>query len=206
MTTKLRVLVAAVLVIGGNASSASAQEKGAFGLTMGYPTSIGAVWHLSNSVALRPEVNFGFGGSESSREFLGQSYESESDHSSVEFGISVLFYQQPRERLRTYFAPRFGYSHISSSSSADVEIPEFILPPGLDIELPDLDDLIENESSRSAYSFGGVFGGQYALSDRFSIFGEVGIDYRTSGGSSSLDIDTWNLGVRSAIGVILYFR
>jgi hypothetical protein len=205
MTTELRVLMAAAVLICGGASTSYAQEKGAFGLTMGYPTSIGAVWHLSNSIALRPEVNFSFGSSERSSEFLGESIDSESDRSQVEFGISVLFYQQPHDRLRTYFAPRFAYSHTSTTSSIDLVVPDFILPPG--IEIPDFDDFIEDKITSSTYSFGGAFGGQYALHDRFGVYGEVGINFTTLGSSTSPgEADSWTLGLRSAVGVILYLR
>jgi hypothetical protein len=61
--------------------------------------------------------------------------------------------------------------------------------------------------SSSTYSFGGGFGGQYALHDRFSVYGEVGVNFTTLGSSTSPgEADSWNLGVRSAVGVILYLR
>ena len=37
---------------------ADAQEKGQAGITMGYPASIGVLWHLSDRVAIRPEFSF----------------------------------------------------------------------------------------------------------------------------------------------------
>ena len=43
--------------------AASAQER-SFGVTMGYPASIGVLWHMSEAVAVRPEFSFDFFSSE----------------------------------------------------------------------------------------------------------------------------------------------
>src|SRR5437870_2920123 len=39
------------------AATAAGQERGQVGLTMGYPGSIGIIWHISDAVAVRPELS-----------------------------------------------------------------------------------------------------------------------------------------------------
>lgn len=204
MNTTRRAAVLVLSVLGAFAAvpaNVQAQEKGSFGLAMGYPTSIGAVWHLSNSIALRPDVQFSFGSSETTSDVVGEEISSETDTSNVEFGISLLFYQQEKDRLRTYFTPRFAYARNSISASR-----EFPFDLDLDLDALGLDNLLE--STISTYSYSGAFGGQYALNDRFSLFGEIGVEFVTSssGDSSLSDRDSWNVGLRSAVGVILYLK
>ena len=40
------------------AKPAVGQEKGQVGLTVGYPASVGVVWHAVDRVAVRPEFTF----------------------------------------------------------------------------------------------------------------------------------------------------
>ena len=41
-------------------TSADAQEKGKTGVTLGYPASIGLLWHVTDRIAIRPEFSFAF--------------------------------------------------------------------------------------------------------------------------------------------------
>src|SRR5215210_8020139 len=52
---RLVVCLAAMLVI---AKAAAAQEPGQIGLTMGYPGTIGVVWHPTSRIALEPDIAF----------------------------------------------------------------------------------------------------------------------------------------------------
>ena len=51
------VLVLPVLFVAQSAP-ALAQDKGDVGISMGYPAAVGVVFHLTDSVALRPEISF----------------------------------------------------------------------------------------------------------------------------------------------------
>ena len=55
MRTNTITVAFAILVI---TVSASAQEAGQAGVTMGYPGAIGIVYQISESVAVRPEFSF----------------------------------------------------------------------------------------------------------------------------------------------------
>ena len=88
------------------ASIASAQDK-KVGLTMGYPSSFGVVWHVSEKVAIRPELSL----AGSSAETTAAGFSSESNSTAIGTGISALFYLNTADKLRTYVSPRFTYSH-----------------------------------------------------------------------------------------------
>ena len=84
------------------APAAQAQESGQVGLEFG-TNAVGVIFHLNDSLALRPEVTFAFGGS------------STSDINSWGVGGSALVYLNHVEKLSTYFVPRFMYQRSSVS-------------------------------------------------------------------------------------------
>jgi hypothetical protein len=100
----------AIVVLGsllGACATANAQEAGQIGITMGYPASIGVVWHVSDGVAVRPEISFSR--SSSDNEFS-------SDTTTVSAGASGLFYLSRWDQVRAYVSPRFSYGHATSES------------------------------------------------------------------------------------------
>jgi opacity protein-like surface antigen len=180
------VVFAAVMAAG---TLAAAQEKGQVGVNLGYP-SLGVTWHVSDRVAVRPEFTFSFGSSSSSP---GSGIEaSDSDAWGVAFGGSALFYFADWEGVKGYVAPRLAallsdtdrVGTTSDSTSA---------------------------SSSSGWDLGVMMGAQYSLNRRFGVFGEIGLAY--SHRHSELELldsvvmesDSWTLGPRTAIGMILYF-
>ena len=155
------------------------------GLTMGYPSSFGVVWHVNDKVALRPELSLAGGSSETN----GSGFNGESDTTAVSVGISALFYLNTADKLRTYVSPRFTYAH--STSEQDLSS-------------------VTNSSSKSttnATAGQGSFGAQYYVSNRFAVFGELGFGFSSTEGTSSLtttkgSATAW--GTRSAVGIIFY--
>jgi len=167
------------------ASAAAAQEPSKVGITMGYP-AIGVIWQVSERVAVRPELSLSFGSTASTTALpvQGVSVDRETTSWSTGTGVSVLFYLPKSDNLRTYVGPRVGYTRSSS----------------------DTDSLA---STSSGYSVAGMFGAQYSLGRRFSVFGEVGVGFSSQkSGSSSIttfDIRSHSVGTRTGAGVILYF-
>ncbi|MEZ5318955.1 MAG: outer membrane beta-barrel protein [Vicinamibacterales bacterium] len=90
------------------ASSAFAQQLDKIGVTMGYPGAIGIQVPINDQVALRPEVSFGGGSSDSS--------------SSGNFGLGVgaLWYVRGDDVVRTYVIPRIGFSrsHVNAKPNS----------------------------------------------------------------------------------------
>jgi hypothetical protein len=190
-----------------------AQEQGQIGITMGYPASIGAMIHLTDRIAVRPDFRF--------TTLSDDSVLSETSSDSFGVGIGALFYLTKTDALRTYGAARFGYNRTTSESTLtllnSVSSPiGSLLPPGYQIPLPERTIV---STTSAAKSVSGTFGAQYAVHRRFSVFGEVGVGY---GWSDIVDRDvsldrlgiltpfdtsgprTWSS--QTAAGVILYFK
>jgi hypothetical protein len=185
---------AAVLV----SASAGAQERGQVGLVIGYPTAIGVAWHPTDRIGIKGEASFAISSSEV--ETGPFSSDRESSTNSFGFGISGLFYVGRTDNVSTYFSPRFAYT----TTTSEVEGPEVITFPEVPRQTADL------RSESSIYSFAGSFGAQYSPNRRFSIFGELGLNYLShttkSSAFSSAETEGSVFGVRSAAGVILYFN
>jgi hypothetical protein len=180
--------VFALVLLGTIPAPAVAQDQRTVGVTMGYPASIGVLWHISPSVAIRPEFSF----TTTSNEFTSAlAVVTKSDVSAVGVGASAIFYLSNVDRLRTYVSPRFTYARTSSSTEAN----------GVSLG---------SDGSGKSYSAGAAFGAQYALGERFGVFGEVGVGYANQ--KSSSDISTFQSSTvshtwssRTGVGVILFF-
>jgi len=181
---RIRGVVLASSITVALATTAAAQDSPRVGITMGYPASVGVMWHLSDRVALRPEFSFSL--TDSSSESL---IDDETNFWTLGTGVSVLFYSSLTDNLRTYVAPRFSYGRTSGNSS-------------------------NTESTTDVYTFAGMFGAHYSLSRRFAAFGEVGVGYARQSGASTTTIGALTnhitshgnaFGTRTGVGVILYF-
>lgn len=182
----LRSLAAAAALVILNAPGAAAQHSGQAGVTMGYPASFGIIWHLNDKVAIRPELTL----SGSSADTSSSSLSIDSSGWNIGTGVSALFYMRSYDRLRTYFSPRFIYSHASSDSSTS--------------------SFTTSSSTITSTAVGGSgsFGAQYGLGDKFSVFGEVGFGIshaKTSSDFSPTRVSGYTWGTRSGVGVIFYF-
>jgi opacity protein-like surface antigen len=98
MLKRLAVITSVLLLVSGTVTPAIAQEKGDTGLTLGFPASVGLLWHVTENVAIRPEFNFSTTSNENS------------DVWTYGLGVSALFYVSNTDNVRTYFSPRFTYS------------------------------------------------------------------------------------------------
>jgi opacity protein-like surface antigen len=163
---------------------AAAQDPGDVGITMGYPASIGVLWHATDRVAVRPEFSFSHSSGETDNAEFGLS----SSATSLATGVSVLFYVREWDKLRTYVAPRYSFARTKSNTDSPV--------------------IGDNEATSTTHSFTGLFGVQYSLHDRFSVFGEVGLGFSHGTGTSNLsDTKTSNdsVATRTGVGLVFYF-
>jgi hypothetical protein len=178
---KRSVLGLAVIIASLIPAFASAQEAGKVGVTMGFPASVGIIWHVSEKVAVRPDFAF-----------VHSTYDSDlgdASSDSVGLGASVLVYLKKWENSAAYFAPRFAWSHASSESEADF-------------------GGFESKSSGDAYTYSGSFGAQGWIGRRFSAYGEVGLSYSTGTSESEVserETTSGGFNIRSGVGVVLYF-
>jgi hypothetical protein len=175
-----RACVVAVLCLVLSPVAAAAQERGQVGVTMGFPASVGFIWHATDRVALRPEIDFAFGSSKSD---INDNITTESDSRAFSIGASLLWYLTPAaEHVHPYISPRVVF--FKSTSERD--------------DLPDADS--------DGLDLSASFGVQYAPVPHFSVFGEVGIVYTNAEGSfGDSQSSSTAFGTRTAVGVIYYF-
>ena len=168
------------------------------GVTMGYPGAIGVVWHVTDGLALRPDVTVTRNSSESRTTgelFEGQSLSASntSEGWASAVGLSALVNVRTIDRLRLYLSPRVAYSYSSSENETGLS-----------------GALSAFTATTRGIIASGSFGTQYNVHDRFALFGEVGLQYTTlttesDFPGSSNETDSTSFGLRSAVGVTFYF-
>jgi hypothetical protein len=176
----------AIALFLSSAARAGAQEAGQTGLTVADPSSVGIVWQASDRLAVRPDLSFSTTSSDSGGIGLGGSETSQVGT----VGVSVLYGVGRWDALRTYVAPRFGYTRSSLSVAS----------------------LSTADTHTSTYVVSGSFGASYALGRRFGVFAEVGMAYSGTSNSSTtllsstngLTVHTW--ATRSGVGAIIFFK
>jgi opacity protein-like surface antigen len=188
----------------GVVSPVFAQDQGRIGLTMGYPPAVGLVFKVTDGFALRPEFTFSQSSIETEINTTGSPSVggNASDSWTSGIGVSALIYLSTRDSLRTYVSPRVQFSWLSGESSSPTTLSGA--------------PAITSESTGSAFGVSAAFGAQYALGDRFSVFGEIGLGYsdsetETTTGSSGIPLtirqvsNSSGFGIRTGAGVILWF-
>ena len=164
-------------------SLARGQEAGKNGITFAYPAAVGMLWHVTEKVAVRPELSFAFTSTE------GTGIESDTD--ALALGASALFYVKRWDTVSAYVSPRFAWGRNSTTSQSNF--------PGVGSE---------TEITGNSFLYSGSFGAQAWIGQRFSAFGEVGLGYTRGTAKSSLTgFETTNTTVatRAGVGVALYF-
>lgn len=181
-----RLLILAAGLFFAVSGTAGAQDGAKAGVTIGYPASIGLIWHATEKVAIRPAFSFSHNSSDSPNGSV------ESDGLAFGLDLGVLFYLKKYDNVRTYVSPRFSYTHTTTTSTSSS--PTSVLP--------------EIETTSNSTGAAGVFGAQYSPSNRFSVYGEVGLAYthrHTESGPSSLGTFKSNtFGTTAGVGVIFY--
>jgi hypothetical protein len=193
-----RVTCATVLVLLGIASPVSAQDERRVGLVMGVPVQVGILWHATERVAVRPDVSFSWSSSDlaaASSDYVD--YSSSTSLSRLSLGLALLYYVGDDEGVRTYLAPRYRASRVSTSSESTLVI------PGIPDVLPGSDRRLTQVS----HSGGVSFGASYAPGDRLAVFGEAGLEFATSSSPRLDDIEATSraVGTTAGVGVVFYF-
>ena len=187
------ILVAVFATILVTAAPASAQEKGQVGLVMGYPASVGVQFHLSDGVAIRPEVTFSTASGTTT--YTGDNFiepETNSDATAFGIGLKALFYLKKWDSLHAFVTPGFVYARSTTTNRYSTN---------------------SNKSTSNSYQVLGSFGAQYALSRRFGILGEVGVQYSDvendstlAAGTSGTSSSSKSFGTRAAVAVVFYLK
>jgi hypothetical protein len=192
--SRVRVLLTAV-VLAVTATTGWAQDSGRIGLVANTAESVGAIWHLSEKVAVRAGIDFSHVSTEPDfpDDFLGLGIER--SYNSVGLNLSALLFLGQWDDLEAYVSP--GYGQVWNSSG---------------------NEYIE----RSQHQVEGLFGLQYALGSRFRVFGEAGVRYVRSRteqdifgvlggpaedfGDGTVGSTVDAIGSGSRFGIIFYFK
>ena len=187
---KIRPLLPAALCLMVFPAMSHAQEGGQVGLTMGFPTGAGVIWHATGRIAVRPEITFSQVTSRA--ELTLPNASTETSNRALGVGASLLWYFGSSDgNVRPYLSPRIVYNRSTSDDSRSS---------------PDDDD----EEPVGSLEVSGSLGVQYTPSRRFGVFGEVGFSREHTERTRSFpdltvttSVTSWS--TRSAVGVILYF-
>lgn len=181
-------------------SAAFAQEPRRFALVIGFPTTVGVVWHVADGIALRPDFAVSRQSIETNSTLEGvigqpQTITTTTTGWSSSVGLSALFYLGSPANLRFYLSPRvaYGWSRTETENSPPIS-----------------QQLASYRSESDGLLAAGSFGAQYRPHDRFGLFGEIGLTYSNQDGETSFivtrqTLTTTNLGLRSGVGVTIYF-
>jgi len=197
---------------------ADAQESRRVGVAMGYPESVAVVWHVADALAIRPELSFRSGHSDS---FSDGFSTATSDSTFVGVGASALLYVKTWDALRAYISPRVTFSRSKTTTETTVTFPPLSFATLSAADLASLTAIgfgpvspLTTTSTITGHtiSASGSFGAQYAIHERFSAYGEIGLEFSRATGSSErfgtiafTPPRTTNWATRSAVGVIVYF-
>ena len=164
-------------------TSAFAQEKESakyrFGLT--FP-SIGAIWHIADSIAFMSGIDFNHDWSRFGSGFDGYTLRGSGNMLGID--ATLRFYLSKRNGMRFYLSPKYGFDWLQTEIVTDITT--------------------SNISSYN-HSVSAAWGLQYALSDRIGIFGDIGVSYRR-GLRSHADGHSNSIGTEGTWGLILYLK
>lgn len=104
--TLLASLVASLVA---TPASARAQQDDRIALTVSTPTALGVLWHTSDRLALRPEINLTHSRLTGTPATTGAT-----------LGTSLLLYTSGASATRTYLAPRLAAQLTSQTSAPDL--------------------------------------------------------------------------------------
>jgi len=203
----IRFCCLAFLIVVLHGAAAAAEDPGRFGVTMGYPASVGLLVRAGHVIAVRPYVTFTSSSSSvtvSETTGIAVTETAETKTTSTGAGLSALIYIKAHDNLRMYASPDVAFQH-AGVTGGSTNVP----------------------AKTNAYSVGGFFGAEYTLSRRFGLFAEAGLKYTHSTmkqqglaapilpsgviGASPLEVQINNHSTTHAvqtatgIGAILYF-
>jgi hypothetical protein len=159
--------------------SLSADEKKDEDFKFGFTfPNIGAIWHMTERIAFLPGISFNHSWGESSS-IINETINSSSNNLGVSAGLR--FYLYDWEDLRFYISPvyRFGWAEFDYSEIST--------------------------STSYSHRVSGAWGLEYALNNRLSLYGDIGVSYNRNT-TSDIDGHSSSFGTTGTWGLILYLK
>jgi hypothetical protein len=204
----LMTLAHTVAAIALTSGVATAQESGRVGVVMSYPARVGVRWHVTDRVAILPDIAFertvsgtvfqiGYGfGSAGGNSFTGTTTRTSSTRWQTSPGANLLIDLRSWDEVATYVT--VGWSYVRSSLATS----ETTTTTGGFTSLPP-DRIEQREVTSHGYETRGAFGVRYIPHRHFGLFGEVGVEYRKS--DFEVDLSVSMLRNRGVAGAVFYF-
>jgi hypothetical protein len=176
---------------------AAAVEQGQVGLQVevGSRRTIGLTYHATETLALRPAVFFQRVTAEQTPSLIDPDKPLvvfESDDTSFGGQMEVDYFLRPQRNLAPYLAATVSYSHVNTA-----------------YPVPQAGSLILRNGNLHNVTAGAGFGVQYAVTEAFHLFGQVGLSYsageRFTVNGVKLHSHSWTTST-SAIGLVFYFN
>jgi hypothetical protein len=211
--SRLRVIAVSCGLVLTTASAASAQDERRVGLVMGFPASVGVVWHVSDRLALRADGTYNW--SSATIEGVDDSLTTspspipvfeiaitqESSTQSGSIGLSLLFDLHRQEQFRIYLAPRVGWAVAHTESTVTIDVSRVQIIPGV----PPRGNTIGESETAYSPTFGASIGASTRVGDRFGVFGEAGFSYNQTTTEEILRATRRSFGIRAGVGAMLFF-
>lgn len=199
---RLPVLVFVCLWVTAPGAPAWAQPARSVGVTMGYPTGVGVLWHISDRISLRPDVSLTRSRATTTTTSVlppslfgpGETFAATTTQTdwTTSAGLSALVTIRDLDRLRLYVVPRVAWFRTDTENDAQAT------------------SLGALNSENDGLQASGGLGAHYGLGDRAAVFGELGVYYTRqklssgySGGATKATLT--GVGLRSVVGFVLYF-
>ena len=186
-----------VIALLAAALPAGAVEQGQIGLQaeVGSRRLLGLTYHATEHLALRPAVFFQRVTAEQTPSLIDPDkplviYES----TDTSFGgqLEADYFLRPQRNLAPFLSATLTYSHVNTA-----------------YPVPQADTLILRNGNLQNVSAGAGFGVQYAITEAFHVFGQVGLSYagseRFTLNGAKLHSHTWTTST-SAVGLVFYFN
>jgi hypothetical protein len=193
-----RTIGAALLLLNLGAGHVRAVDRGRVGidLEVGARRLLGATYHLTDRVALRPGLFLQSQTAENTPSLIDTSqdlivYETQETSFGGQLEVDYFLLRGARD-LMPYVSATFAYAHVNS---------QYPVPQG--------PTLILRNGNLHNWSMGTGFGMQYAVADRIHVFGHVGLSYssgqRFTVNGRILRSHSWSTAT-SALGAVFYFN
>jgi hypothetical protein len=176
----VRVLSASVCALVLCSAIPAAAQSGTVGVTAA-SSGVGVQIQAGNRLALRPEFTFLHATTEPSS---STGLLVDTSTTNLGMAINVPVYMMKQDRFATYISPRFEANRTSGSTGS------------------------MDEPSSTTKAVAASFGGEYRASDRFMIFGELGLEYAwhdRKSDSLATTIKFRGTGTRTAVGIGIFF-
>jgi hypothetical protein len=197
------LIVLAGLAFATISAQAADTDRSKFGLvfsTSGGDSGVGATWNLGNHVAFSPYFNFvrmWQNKSSSPSQFALNPMR----QNTMAAGAKLQLYLKNWNKMRLYVAPGYEFGRSRFMSSTKTSSYMF-----------GADELIHQHSAF------GVLGIQYAVNNRISIFGDMGLEYQDLGldytsmssgvtySENKSSTRQHSLGIRNSMGIIFFLK